>query len=403
MSIARVVSNTVEWLLRRSRRLDRFYRDAFDRIARDRILAIAQVLVNLPRRNQGLMLAEERLVPGEEKLAEQITAQMSAFLRRTYTNGTALRAGNTKTHGLVRGILEVLPELPPDLAHGLFATPLRYHAWVRFAGPGPYAPADLDDNGVLSMSVKVMGVPGDKLMDDEQLTQDFTGISAPTFTTPDVVENLKLQRWIGAGAPAIYFINPLDPHILDAVMQGLFSRAHASPLELPYHSCVPYGMGGGSAMKYELRPHVPQRSTIPRRPGPDYLRDAMSRTLSERDVCFDLLVQMQTDAHRMPLENSSVIWPQHLSPMRPVARLLIPRQSFTAREQLDFDRHLSFNPWHALPEHRPLGNQNRARRLIYQATSEVRQQMNRDARIEPTGLEQFPQSPALELERVVMR
>ena len=41
-----------------------------------------------------------------------------------------------------------------------------------------------------------MGVEGDKLLDDEKWTQDFTGISAPTFTTPNILENLKLQRHV---------------------------------------------------------------------------------------------------------------------------------------------------------------------------------------------------------------
>jgi hypothetical protein len=65
---------------------------------------------------------------------------------------------------------------------------------VRFGGPGPLAPPDPDDNGILSIGIKVMGVPGPKLLEDERETQDFSGISAPTFTTPNVVENLKLQR-----------------------------------------------------------------------------------------------------------------------------------------------------------------------------------------------------------------
>jgi hypothetical protein len=43
----------------------------------------------------------------------------------------------------------------------------------------------------------------------------------------------------------------------------------------------------------------------------------------------------------------------------------LPRQDFGATQQFAVADRLSFNPWHALPEHRPLGNQNRARRAIY--------------------------------------
>ena len=52
-------------------------------------------------------------------------------------------------------------------------------------GPGPYITPDIDDVGFMSMSIKLMGVPGPKLLEDEQHTQDFLGVSPPTFVTPD--------------------------------------------------------------------------------------------------------------------------------------------------------------------------------------------------------------------------
>ena len=69
---------------------------------------------------------------------------------------------------MLRGEFTVLPDLPDQLRHGLFAEPRTYPAWVRFSGPGPYAPPDLEDLGQCSVAIKVMGVPGAKLLDDEQ-------------------------------------------------------------------------------------------------------------------------------------------------------------------------------------------------------------------------------------------
>src|SRR2546430_4579058 len=34
-------------------------------------------------------------------------------------------------------------------------------------------------------------------------------------------------------------------------------------------------------------------------------------------------------------------------------------------QQFAFARVLSYNPWHCVPEHRPLGNQSRARKRMY--------------------------------------
>ena len=88
---------------------------------------------------------------------------MAAFLDQTYRPGEYQRAGNTKTHGVVRGEFHVLDDLPADLRKGIFASPDTYPAWVRFSGPGPLSPPDIEDSGILSVGIKLMAVPGPKL------------------------------------------------------------------------------------------------------------------------------------------------------------------------------------------------------------------------------------------------
>ena len=127
----------------------------------------------------------------------------------------------------------------------------------------------------MSLGIKLMGVEGERFFDDERSTQDFTAISAPTFTTPTVFENLKLQRNIGRGTPVFYFLNPFDSHFLDAILQGVYAKAHANPLEASFWSCVPYLFGTGCAMKYSLKPQIDIQSHVPWRPSDNYLREAM--------------------------------------------------------------------------------------------------------------------------------
>jgi hypothetical protein len=67
-----------------------------------------------------------------------------------------------------------------------------------------------------------------------------------------------------------------------------------------------------------------------------------------------------------------------------------PSAKFASPEQLGFAGNLSFNLWHCLPEHRPLGNQSRARRRLYWELSQFRQKMNATPHVEPTGDEVFP-------------
>jgi hypothetical protein len=379
-------------LLKVERRFDPFFRPYFDAILREPLAGLIQTLINLGWKDEGLRLAEEKPLPDEEVFLEAIIADMAAYMRAHYTPGTFERAGNTKTHGVVRGDFTVRDDVPAALQRGAFAHPRTFRAWIRFGGPGPASPPDIDDVGVLSIGIKLMGVPGPKLLDDEQFTQDFTGISAPTFTTPNVKENAKLQAASRRGTPLFYFINPCDSHLLDGVMQGLWARTQTSPLETPYWSCVPYLLGERQAMQYSVRPRAKARSRVPRlplRPPDNYLREAIAATLAQQDVEFDFLVQVQTTPHRMPIENASVRWPETLSPPVPVATLRLPRQKFDSPAQLAFAHNLSFNPWHCMPEHRPLGNQNRGRRRIYQELSRLRQSMNNTPHREPTGDEVF--------------
>jgi hypothetical protein len=151
-------------------------------------------------------------------------------------------------------------------------------------------------------------------------------------------------------------------------------------------------VGEGQAMQYSFWPLRKGRTPIPRlplRPPDDYLRNAMVATLVKEDVEFDVRVQLQTDPYRMPIENNAVLWPEKLSPRVSVATLHIPRQKFDSPAQLDFARRLSYNPWHSIPEHRPLGNQSRARKRMYETLSGLRHRMNGVPLYEPTGDETF--------------
>ena len=142
-------------------------------------------------------------------------------------------------------------------------------------------------------------------------------------------------------------------------------------------------------MKYSVRPCSNRKTKIPWNPPDDWLRQSLAMTLSNTDAEFDFMIQLQTDPKRMPIEDASIEWPERLSPFVTVAKIKIPKQVFTSAAQTKFARELSYNPWHCIAEHRPLGNQNRARYLIYSELSRLRQSMNSESHKEPNGTEQF--------------
>ena len=244
----------------------------------------------------------------------------------------------------------------------------------------------------MSISIKLMGVPGPKLMDDEEHTQDMFGVSPPTFVTPDTRANAHLQLYSLKNASIFHFVNFRSPHLLDLIMQGLFIKTQSSPFEAPYFSCVPYLLGEGQAMQYSVWPKSNRKTPIPRlplRPPDDYLRQAMVKALDQGDVELDFRIQLQTDPHLMPIENNAVLWPERLSPRVSVATLRIPQQKFDSPAQIAFARRVSYNPWHCIEDHRPLGNQSRARKRMYFELSEYRHQMTGVPHYEPNGDETF--------------
>ncbi|HJZ97028.1 MAG TPA: catalase family protein [Candidatus Solibacter sp.] len=365
-------------------------RKVFDRTLNRPIASTVQFLKNVFRKNQHLKIAEERMLPNEDQITADIIEVFRENLLRRYITRKAERGANAKTYGVARAEFRVLAGLPDDLAKGVFREAKTYRAWVRFADTGSVITPDPEHVGVVGIGIKLMGVPGPKLMDDEVNTQDFTLIGVRSFTAADTVGMTKLQTQILKYRPAAYFFNPLYPgRFLDFIMQSLDSRLLGSPLESQLYSCTPFLHGEGQAVHYSVKPLSSRESPIPVFASDNYLREALIQTLRQEDVEYDFMVQLQKDSFRQPIEDASIEWKESETPFIPVARLFIPKQRIDSAAQLAFADVLSINPWHCIAEHRPLGSINRNRKAMYSEMAKLRQQMNGVQHCEPTGDEQF--------------
>lgn len=159
-----------------------------------------------------------------------------------------------------------------------------------------------------------------------------------------------------------------------------------NPLEGEYFSAVPYKLGTRS-MKFKARPcttndihdEVPDSDA-----SPNYLRERLVSTLQSKQACYELLVQPNMDPETNIIENPMIAWDETVSPYIKVATLTFPRQTeIDSPEHINFCENLSFNPWHTLPETRPMGQINRMRAKIYASISEVRHRVNHIPQIEP--------------------
>ena len=394
MRILKFIHDMLLQVLYFERRLEPWFRQPLNAIFRKPSAQIIQYLINRKRRDDHLQLAEEKIDADEEDSLNSIIDLMADQMRGRFKPTGYERGGNTKTHGVVRATVTIRDDLPEHCRKGVFANPGTYPAYVRYSGPGPNVPADIQDVGFMSMAVKLMGVPGKKMMDEEKFTQDFiTTSGGQTFVTPTTRENVKLQYWSLKDMTLYYFLNPKDSHLLDMAMQSLWNETQYNPLGQRYWSCTPYLLGEGQAMMYSFIPKTEVYKKIPGLPFGsvpfNYLRDNLIKTLSEKDVEFDMVIQLQTDPHLMPVENGCVSWPEKLSPFIPAATVHIPKQNYDHEAMAEFTQRLKMNPWHCIPEHKPLGNLNRARHRMYFELSKFRQKMNQTTHLEPTGDEVF--------------
>ena len=157
---------------------------------------------------------------------------------------------------------------------------------------------------------------------------------------------------------------------------------------MTYWSQTPYQLGE-QAVKYVVTPSPATGApAIPLGSSPDCLREALIEqlTLQKRGAQFDLSVNPQTDAEMMPVEDPTMEWTS--APVR-LATISIYPQTCQTPAQMAFVENLSWDPWNTLPEHRPLGGINRARKLVYADSSALRHKTTGTLPVIPTGRESF--------------
>jgi len=147
-------------MLEVERRLEPFFRRRLNYLLREPSAKVIQYLINFRRPNDGLGIAEEKIPPWEEESLDAIIRLMADQMRGHFKPGQFERGGNTKTHGLVRATVTVRDDLPEHMRKGIFSAQSSYSAYIRYSGPGPDVPTDIQDVGFGSMAIKLMDVPG---------------------------------------------------------------------------------------------------------------------------------------------------------------------------------------------------------------------------------------------------
>ncbi len=334
----------------------------------------------------------EQLQPEEIESAQAIAEIIGQTLRRKYSDGSVRRDAHPKAHGCVRADFTVPQDLKLRFAKGVFQPGQTYPAWIRFSN-GDENPNRADGEGDgRGMAIKLMDVKGDFIdaASAADGTHDFIMISHPVFLLDSPNDYVSLIRAVNAEG---FFAGLLKP-VKAALALGITGLRNTSattslkidnPLNTRYWSMTPYGLGTGEgqeAVKFLARPCTQRPHDVPDDPDPNFLRAAMQDTLNRGPACMEFLMQPRTSP-AMSVEDTQTEWEEAEAPFYTVARITIPKQVFDTKAQHEFCENLSFNPWHALKAHKPLGAVNRMRKAVYKAISGLRHEMNDAPSAEP--------------------
>jgi hypothetical protein len=339
------------------------------------------------KRDAQLELNREYPTPDEEVLTAKLISHLINVLEKSYLTGTTYRDTHAKGHYVVRGEFIVDPDLPQELRVGLFKEARIYPCWIRFANLSRTPQKDIKGD-VRSMSLKLMGVEGERLWQDdvEAKTLDLIMMGTQKFLAPNLSQFYDMELALDKGGLSLMWFFLTHPRIFLTITTSF--KKCANLLEVPYFSQTAY-LYGTRAVQYHIKPHLPATSKIPRDAPNNFLRQRLEEHLARSDAYFDFRIQFQTDANKMPIENPSIAWDESLSPYLKVATIRIPSQRCGSPTQVAFCEHVAFNPWRTLPEHRPLGGINRVRKKVYPAISQFRHHRNAVPLREPRLEESF--------------
>jgi hypothetical protein len=321
----------------------------------------------------------------------------------------AFRSVHAKSHALLKGQMSVLSDLPEHLQQGMFQPGSNYPVIMRFStNPGDILPDSI--SSPRGLGIKVIGIANGDMLPQHagQVTQDFVLVNGKAFGAPDAAGFLKiaklLEQHVTDSEGLKQFVSTSTrvlENVLEAVGGGsdtlkAFGHPETNILGESFFSQAPIRYGKYIA-KVSVQPasenlkqltgkHVPHL-------GKRYsgLRDEAVKFFETETAEWNVCVQLCTDLDKMPVEDASVKWPEDLSPYVPVARITAgPQNAYSAERRVYVDEKLSFNPWHCLAAHRPLGNIMRSRFVAYQASSQFRHSANGREMIEPKSIDELP-------------
>jgi hypothetical protein len=314
----------------------------------------------------------ERIAPDEEQRYAGFAERFKEIQVRKASRWGAGRTLHRKQLAAAHGSLEVLGGLPEFARHGLFAIPHDYEVWVRLSNGGlDRAPDKIPD--IRGFAIRVFGVRGNSALGGPATSQDFTLINQEAFAFTGSTEfiDFVVAASHGNGALLKHIVKRYGlgaPRQLGKMLKVAGKPFSGFATETLF-STLPMA-NGPFAVRVRL---VPSDANGKPAPGAraDWAADFATR-LRTQPLHWDMQLQYFASEQLTPIEDASVNWS---TPYTTVARLMLPQQDLDAPAAKQLAERVeggTIDPWQALADHRPLGDVQRARKVVYFASQQGR-------------------------------
>ncbi|MFL5356521.1 catalase [Archangium sp.] len=316
------------------------------------------------------------MAPDETERFERYASELRALQKKNARGGPPSRALHAKGHVGAQGELLVPAGLPEPLRVAFFAEPRSWPVYVRFSnGSGRHQHDRTPD--VRGMALKLVGVPGRKLIPglEDKRTQDFLFIHTPStpFRDPDEFVSFVRANTTGPALLLPRLLGTFGPGRTLRLLKRLASMPKPTSLATgPFYTALPLRLGA-TAAKLALVPVGPSGAVTG---SASSLREDLVARLRSGPLSWSLRAQLFVDERTTPIEDASVLWPEDRAPFHELARLVLPQQDLTSASGVKLEEQverMSFDPWHAVEELRPLGAMMRARAIAYRESVLERQ------------------------------
>jgi catalase len=350
----------------------------------------------------------ETIKPNEQQVFDEvaaITRAISAKVGDQFRH--TMRPLHAKSHGLLKAELTVHDGLPEPYRQGLFSKSTAYPAIIRLSTiPGDILPDSVSTPRGWAM--KLVGVEGFEMLPghEGQVTQDFVFVNGPVFGAPNTEEFLKVLKLLEQHATdsaalkqVVSTTTRAFENALELVSGGSdalknFGHPETHILGETFYSQAALRYGGYVA-KISIAPLSENLKALTNKhinhSKFSALRDAVADFFKTETAEWEIRAQLLTDLKRMPVEDPTVKWPEEESPYVAVGTIVAkPQNAYSGERRIFVDEQLSFNPWHGIAAHQPLGNVMRARKTVYPATVHYRHGQEQRTGVEPKSIDELP-------------